>query len=134
MKKLKVFMFLLACLLVLSLILSSCEKTKDGEVKVTNSSPYVEDNPVNVQLIKNYYGDNNLLAEEDVTRNRSVTFTGVPPEAPLTMKITDKDGRVVSISFSLLINEKLAFKYKGESPIEYTSKGGGGVSWGEIYY
>jgi len=91
MKKLKDFMFLLVWFLLLSLILSSCEKvgamiggkTKDGEVKVTNYSPYKEDDPVNIKLIlmsEKRNGSFTILGDEKVKRNKSITFTDVPSE------------------------------------------------------
>jgi len=117
MKKLRLFMFLLTCLFVLSLILSSCDKLtnkdKNGKIKVTNSSTYTEDDPVNMQLIKN---DSSVLATNSIKRGNSITWTDVPSEVSIYIKATDKNGRVSSTySFSLTLNETANFKYDGAS-------------------
>jgi hypothetical protein len=124
MEKFKALMFLLA----ISFILSSCKeigekldgtiikKNKEGDVKILNYSPYTEDNPVEVEL-----KGNTLLKTGSVAKNTSVTFQDVPIEVRLTMSITDKKGRSVSIWFELQINETIEFKYKGEPPIEWKS-------------
>ncbi|MDR2731375.1 MAG: hypothetical protein LBB81_10835 [Treponema sp.] len=118
MKKLKVFLLLLTCLLAFG----SCgdtinsvikEKTKDGKVKVTNSSGYSEDNPVNMKLLK---GDGTIFGNEDVGANSSVTWTGVPAEVSMYIKVTDKNGRVSqSYSFSIDLNETAEYSYNGKN-------------------
>jgi len=132
MKKLKDFMFLLMWLLVLSLILSSCGKiseitsgkTKDGKVKITNSSSFSSDDPVNIQLIKvtDRYGDRGehiykeeVLADKQLAKNRSITFTDVPLDVSLTIKIKDQNGREVFYrNISLTVNETLKLNYNGD--------------------
>jgi len=151
MNKLKDFMSMLLWILVLSLTLSSCGKistliggkTKEGEVKVTNHSPYTADDPVNIKLVRLDYGDNITLGEKKCSRNKSITFTDVPAEVPLTIEITDKNGRKADCinadrysyyynddyysgwRFSLSLNETAKFNYNGDY-IERTD-------WGDFY-
>jgi hypothetical protein len=121
MKKSKIVWFAvtlaqLLTLCALCLVLVSCGddsgKTKDGTVKLTNSSSYSEDDPISATLFKG----SEELATNSVGKGKSVTWTDVPSEVSLYIKVTDKNGRSTSTwSFSLDLNETVKYKYDGKS-------------------
>ncbi|MDR2591701.1 MAG: hypothetical protein LBC59_02705 [Chitinispirillales bacterium] len=115
MSKVVSFAVTLAYLLALCLVLTSCsdeEKTKDGTVVLSNTSSYSEDDPVTAEL----YESGEILATNSVGKGKRVTWTDVPPEVSLSIKVTDKRGRSTSTySFRLDLNETRKYKYDGSS-------------------
>ena len=112
MSKIVSFAVTLAGILALCLVLVSCEETKDGTIKLTNSSSYSQDNPVTAQLLEG----SAVIGETSLGKGKSVTWTSVPPEVSLSIKVTDKEGRTRTTSWIYLkLGETQEYKYNGSS-------------------
>lgn len=114
-KKAVLFKVLAGACLLACVLFMSCEvepDTKDGTITLRNDSKYAEDDPITAVL----YQGSTVLSENSVGTGKRVTWTGVPPEVSLSIKVTDKKGRSTSANYiSLDLNGKETYTYNGSS-------------------
>ena len=122
MRKSKAFCIILACLLTLCFTLVSCDEyiesisggsgTKTGTVKVKNGSTFKEDSSVEIRLIR--VNDNFVLGSRDLSRNKTITWTEIPPRVYIQLSAIDSVGNeYTNWSFSLYEGQTAEYTYTG---------------------